>query len=535
MAGSQPFGLSCKGGLNTNLNQFEMLAQPGLATNLENFEVDTDGGYRRINGFQRFGNANPNTDSPILGLVVYADGLVAASGTNIYFTLDGSTWLQINKASVASGGDNHTAFTGRSALARTSQGQCNFAIYEGDTTYGELIIVDESSNNKPFYFKMLGSGALTNRTYFAKEITVSGTVNPTTCTIHDRHLVVAGDINNPNTIFYSGTDDIASFTSSGSGTIKLDDKVVGVRGFRSDLVIFCKNSIYKLTNINNSSTIAIQPVTKNVGCLDNHTIQEVAGDLVFLSPDGVRTIAGTARIGDVELGSVSRQIQSIVETVASNISNLIVDSVVLRQKSQYRIFYTTLTQAAKESKGIIGSLTSQGFAWSETFGIQARAITSGFSSNGIEKTFHGDSEGYVYTHDVGNSFLHLNTEADIRATYATPNYDFGDFGTRKNMRYVKLSFSPEGIAEPVLRVRYDYEDDAVPQPLDYIMKAVPTPAIFGTSTFSNTIFGASNDPLVRQAVQGGGFSVSFRIRTDDKNPPFSVNGMYIDYMPSTRR
>jgi len=36
-------------------------------------------------------------------------------------------------------------------------------------------------------------------------------------------------------------------------------------------------------------------------------------------------------------------------------------------------------------------------------------------------------------------------------------------------------------------------------------------------------------------VQGGGYSVSFRIRTDDKNPPFSVNGMYIDYMPSTRR
>ena len=57
MSRSQPFGLSCKGGLNTNLNQFEMLAQPGLATDLENFEVDADGGYRRINGFTRFGNS----------------------------------------------------------------------------------------------------------------------------------------------------------------------------------------------------------------------------------------------------------------------------------------------------------------------------------------------------------------------------------------------------------------------------------------------------------------------------------------------
>ena len=44
MAQSQPYGVSCKGGLDTNLNQFEMLATPGIATALENFEVDSDGG-----------------------------------------------------------------------------------------------------------------------------------------------------------------------------------------------------------------------------------------------------------------------------------------------------------------------------------------------------------------------------------------------------------------------------------------------------------------------------------------------------------
>ena len=41
---SQPFGISCRGGLNTNLNQLQMLRQPGLATRLRNFEVDPDGG-----------------------------------------------------------------------------------------------------------------------------------------------------------------------------------------------------------------------------------------------------------------------------------------------------------------------------------------------------------------------------------------------------------------------------------------------------------------------------------------------------------
>ena len=56
MAATQPFGISCKGGLNTNLNQIELLGQPGSATQLRNFEVDPDGGYRRISGFSQFGD-----------------------------------------------------------------------------------------------------------------------------------------------------------------------------------------------------------------------------------------------------------------------------------------------------------------------------------------------------------------------------------------------------------------------------------------------------------------------------------------------
>jgi hypothetical protein len=538
MAQSMPYGVSCNGGLNTNLNQFEMLAQPGVATTLENFEVDSDGGYRRINGFAAFGGssaAKPNSTNAILGLFVYADGLIACSGTNIYFTLDGITWLQINMASVASGGDNYTAFTGRSAAARTSQGQCNFTVYEGDSIYGELIITDEASATKPFYFKMTGTGALSNRTYFAKEITVSGTVYPTTCIIHDTHLVVAADTNNPNTIYYSGTSDIDDFTSTGSGTIKLDDKVIGIRSFRNDLVIFCKNSIYKLQNINNSSTIVITPVTKNVGCLDNHTIQEIGGDLVFLSPDGVRTIAGTARIGDVELSSVSRQIQSIIKDIADSIDTYVMDSVVIRQKSQYRIFYTTTSEASSSAKGIIGSLTVNGFEWSVTKGIQCRAVTSGFNYAGVEKMYHGDSDGYVYIHNSGNAFYHSGSSANIRATYETPNYDFGDFGTRKSINYVKISVSPEGTAEPTLRVRYDYEDTNRPQPPDYTLTAIPLPSLFGEGTFGTSTFGGTNDPMVRQAIQGAGFTSNFRIRTDDTNPPYAINGIYVDYTPANRR
>jgi len=531
---SQPFGVSCRGGLNTNLNQLEMLRQPGLATRLRNFEVDPDGGYRRINGFTQYGDTRPNSDNDILGIFVYGDGVVVCSGTDIHFSIDGSTWIQINKDSVANGGDDYTTFTGRSALTRTGQGQCSFALFEGATfDYGELIIADGA--NKLYSFRMEGTGALTTRTFFAFEITVDGTNGVKYIANHDHHLIAAGVENNLNTVYYSVYNDPDNFTGTGAGSVVISDQIQGIRGFRTDLIVFAKNSIHKLININDAANIRIDPITENVGCLSGYSIQEIGGDLLFLSPDGIRTIAGTARIGDVELSSVSRQIQSVIGDIADSINTFTIDSCVLRSKSQYRLFYTDKTLGSTVSKGIIGTFTANGFEWAETLGIQAMGLTTGFDNNGIEKAFHGDKDGYIYNHDTGNAFNPAGVSSNIEAIYQTPNFDFGDIGTRKTVKYARLSLSPEGEIQPTLRMRFDYEDTDIPQPPDYTLDSVPLPAIFGSGIFGTATFGASNDPMVRQPVEGSGNTVSFRITSTDTKAPYAINGLYIDYMPSGRR
>ena len=543
MAQSQPFALACQGGLNRVASQLELLRTPGEATRLQNFEVSTTGGYRRINGYSQFGDGTrPNSSNPILGLQVYADGLIACSGTNIYFSQDGESWLQINMASVDAGGDNYSTFTGRSAAARTSQGQADFAIYEGDTDYGELIITDRGTGVKPFYFKMTGTGsALSSRTYFAKEITVSSTEYPKYCVIHDKHLVVAGAGTSENTIYYSGTSDIDDFTSSGSGSIVLDDQVVGLRSFRDNLIIFCRNSIYKLENINNASTIAVTPITKNIGCLDGASIQEVGGQLLFLAPDGIRTVAGTARIGDVELGSLSRKVVPIFTDIATNIDSYNISSAVIRKKSQYRLFYGSSSLSTKTSEGVVGTLRinpegGSRFEWAELLGIQAsQGFTSGFNKDNIEKIYHGDYTGYVYNHDTGNSFNPAGVETSVVAAYESPDLDFGDLGTLKTLKYVKISVSPEGTVQPSLRVRYDYDDVNIPQPGDYTLSSIPSPAIFGKGLFNTAVFGAGDSPMVRQAIQGSGNTAKFRISSNDTKGPYTINGLYIDYEPSGRR
>ena len=60
--------------------------------------------------------------------------------------------------------------------------------------------------------------------------------------------------NNESNVYYSaytaahssGSDTLSptSFTGTGSGAITISDKIVGIKGFRQDLFIFCENRIF---------------------------------------------------------------------------------------------------------------------------------------------------------------------------------------------------------------------------------------------------------------------------------------------------
>jgi hypothetical protein len=534
MATSQPYTVACAGGLVKASNQIDLLKTPGVATDLRNFEVSIEGGYRRINGYSKLGSGSAalvsGSADTIHGVIPYGDGVVACASTGIYFSQDGTSWLNISRSSVDASGDNYSAFTGRSTLTRTGQGKISFSLFEGPTyDYGLLIICDGA--NEPYYFRMEGTGSNINtRTYFGGEITVTSTKFATYSEIHDKHLIVAGVEDNLSTVYYSTLLDPTTFNGTGSGSITLSDQIVGIKSFRNELFIFCRNSIFKLQDIN--GTAVVIPVAKNIGCLSGYSIQEIGGDLIFLAPDGLRTVAGTARIGDVELGTVSKAIQPIITQVAENIDKYIISSVVIREKSQYRLFYTNTSVINAQQEGIIGTLRPNGFEWSETKGIEVTSIGAGFNNDGVEKYFHGDTDGYVLVHDSGNDFNGSN----ILARYATPDYDYGDLGTLKTLHYVRVSCSAEGTVTPALQIKYDFNSQDIPQPTsDFSFGTVNSPAIFAEAVFNTNAFGGTAAPMIRIPVQGSGTSNNFTVVTEDTKAPYKINGLYIDFIPSGRR
>ncbi len=555
-------------------------------------------GYQKFGGASSVIPSGTSTDS-IEGLFPYANGVLVCQGDNIYWSTTGTSYTQVNKdtyktktgtVSVTAGSatvtGSGTAFTTEFAandriqinnvnyrvlsitsdtvltldfnvvssvsgqavkksgmsssdlssatvITRTNQSNCQFVNYESEGTYGTVYITDGANKIAEFQITLVGG----SNVFHFETLERSTPINPKRATIFAERLIVAGQSDSESTVAYSTRLKPYDFTGSSAGTIDTGDVIVGIKVFRNSLVVFCKNSIFELTNLD--STPILKSVTKNIGCVDGNTIQEIGGDLVFLAPDGLRTVAGTARIGDVELSSISRKILPVINTLLDNIASYTISSMVIRERSQYRLFYFQSGQAASSQKGIIGTFKFDAngvpaFEWSETLGMEIKRCTSDLNNNNEEVQFGANESGYVYQLDTGNNFDGSN----IDAQFQTPDMDYGDNGLRKSLYAVKANIEPEGTNNNLkLRIRYDFESTEVPQPADFDVGNLSSAAIFGASAsvFGTSVFGAVVLPSKRVIVTGSGFSNNFKFSTDDTDASYSVNGMFVSFIAGGRR
>jgi len=572
----QPAAFNCEGGLVLNRSTF--LMQPGEALELENFEPDIEGGYRRINGFRKYVNHQvPQTSDSgekILMVATFSDKVLAARGEKIFssastelavkivsstgmtgsgtITVDSTTGfsssgtLQINSEIFTYTGVTSTTFTGVTRAAssttaanhalddvvseswterdtgRTSAGKYSFERYNFDGNE-KIIVVD--GTNAPTIF---------NSSLSATDVSESSVAGSTIVVAFKSHMFYAGKSTTPQTLVFSEPFDEDGFQSGdGAGTIKVDDNIVGLKVFRDSLFIFCENRIFKMTG-STLSDFAIQPVTRDIGCVNKDTIQEFAGDLLFLGPDGLRTVAATARIGDTALGAITQNVQSIFD--ANIKDSTVFDSVVIPDKTQYRIFFSKAGQGENLTRGIVCVRRADKFEFSEIRGIKP-AATDALVVDGDVRVIHGDFSGYVHRQEKGNTF----DGTAILARYRSPDLSFGDTGVRKHMQRVILNYKPESAIDADLFVRYDNEASDSARPAAYALDSSQVAAQFGSATFSTSssaaqfVFGGPSQPLVRQSVEGSGFSVALRINDGGETAPYSLKGFQLEYQVGARR
>ena len=591
-----PVAFNCEGGLVLNRSTF--LMQPGEALELENFEPDIEGGYRRINGFSKYVSAIvPQTSSAsekVLMVATFANKVVAARGTNI-FTADpaGSSWTTVDSNRTSAGkynferynfdgndklivvdGNNaptifNTSFTATDvAPTSTGTGQSTtllVAISSSDTLTGSsshtITVADTSQFNDPdsgtasliigdeqFTYENISGNTFTHVTRaqnssvaadhavgtFVSDLFPPAVAGAKFVVAFKEHMFYAGMSANKQELVFSAPFIENSFSVAiGAGSIKVDDEITGLKVFREDLFIFCQSRIFKLSG-SSQATFSVTAVTRDIGCINGDTIQEFAGDLIFLGPDGLRTIAGTARIGDVELGTISSNVQSLFDDNLDSASEF--ESVVIPDKTQYRIFFTKAGTADNATQGVVCVLKGQRFEFSKLRGIKP-ASTDTFVSAGDVITLHGAySGGYIYRQESGNDF----DGTAILGKYRGPDMTFGDAGIRKHMQRVIVNFKPESTIDADLFLRYDYESKDSARPAAYELDSADVAAIYGTATYgassTNTgTYGGASQPLVRQAVEGSGFAVALRVNDGGSTAPYSLKGFQLEYQTGARR
>jgi hypothetical protein len=363
-------------------------------------------------------------------------------------------------------------------------------------------------------------------------------VRPELVDAFENHLFLGGDRVAQATIAYSAPLDPLTFTASaGAGQLAIGFDVVQFKPFRGDLFIFGTNGIKKVSP-DVTAGFVLDQITTNVGCIARDSVLELGGDLVFLAPDGLRPVAGTSRIGDVELETISKPIQQLLTALPQDYDLETLNGVVIRSKSQLRYFVGDDGIFTQDSFGIIGGLRSAdqrlGWEFGELVGIRASCCDSAYV-NSSELVLHGDYNGKVYQQEKTNQF----DGQDILAVYATPFFDYGDTEVKKTMRKANTFIRAEGPLTLNMAVTYDWEDPNTAKPSSYSQESSGAPVRYKGKNINyggtNINYGGTEKPIVTTSLQGSGYATQLTFVTLGNFNPYSIQGIVFEFSIAGRR
>jgi hypothetical protein len=494
---------------------------PGSCITGVNFEPALSGGYRRLSGHTKFDEDVVPGTGEVLGAFVFngGGGVVSMRGTEVYSSA-GSGWTAIN-----------------GAFGRTNAQKYTATFYNWGA--GDFMAFVDNVN---YPAKWDGS--------VYTELTTAP-IGSTYIAAHKNHMFTSkGAVLS----FSAPNNDNNHTPADGAGTISVGTPIIAFATWRNSLWIFSINNIYKLTG---SSKLdwSLETITEDLGCAAKHSVVEVGGDLFFLGPDGMRTVAGTERIGDVEVGSVSEPIKSLVETIGPNYAaSGSISTVVVRGKSQMRLFYSKASDPVASSGGFLGALresagsaeegspnrhsgkhSQDSYLWEffQIQGIKASCAHSDFI-NSVEYVIHGDYDGYVQRQEVGDSFDGSNVVANFSLPYIT--YD--DPEIRKVLHTLSAFITAEGENDLRINFVFDYDDPSVLRPPEITVQTTGDAFWFYGdvgATYGTALYDVAPSVTRDHSLVGSCFNHTIVFSSNDVLAPYTISELVMQIALKGRR
>lgn len=331
----------------------------------------------------------------------------------------------------------------------------------------------------------------------------------------------------------------APFTDSnfdvadGAGTVNITHTITGLIVFREQLIIFTNSKIFRLVG-NSVADFVLQPITQDIGCVAEDTIQEIGGDIIFLGPDGLRLLSATERNNDFGFSVASRPIQKEVTEFTKNSDKFC--SLLLREKSQYRILGFKEGIPSTSSNGFLATQfidqSSVSMSWAELRGFKAYVADSFRTNTAGEVALFGNNTGYIYRMEQGN----LLDTAVIRAYYYSPYFVMDQSSVRKTFYKVRLYTDPQGTLKGSLRLSLDFNEVGVIQPDTIPFSNITSEvSLYGAATYGVGTYGGKLVTVFDKQIVGSGFAVSLEYSFTEETPPFSIDAVTLDFAYQDRQ
>ena len=102
------------------------------------------------------------------------------------------------------------------------------------------------------------------------------------------------------------------------------------------------------------------------------------------------------------------------------------------------------------------------------------------------------------------------------------------------MQRINVNYDSSGEVDLMLGVKFDFENADIPQPANYNLTTQVSHALYGSTTYGGSTYGSEGFPIVRQSIEGSGFTAVVKIDDTSSNPPITLKGFQLEFTPGTR-
>lgn len=355
-------------------------------------------------------------------------------------------------------------------------------------------------------------------TTFTQITTGMTTDTPTHIAVHQNHLFLAfsgGSVQNS-----SLGDPLTWAVVTGANEIAIGDEVTNLVSLTdTGLGIFTRNNTFILygTSVADFVMANTKKHAENTGAIED-TVQSIAGT-VFLDDRGLTTLQAALEYGNFKTNTISQKIEPLLTPRKT----LVAGSMLVREKSQYRIFFT-------DKSGFILTFDGNRVSGITTM-LLDHVITTSCSledGNGNEVMYFGSDDGFVYQMDAGISFDGVAYKSFARLAF---NH-FGSPRQRKKIRHFTLDVDGQPGATILFQPDYDYSSADVPLALATTIDLQGGGGFWNVANWNDFLWSSQIESQAVGYIPGTFLNLGLLVYTESATTdPYTLHGAHFIWSP----